>query len=86
MKTKKKTAASSQPEKLVRKSAADILAYSKTPEAKAASARIRAIKDSEIDFSDMPQLTEEELKKFRRVKVQTCSSGYNRNPARIKPG
>ena len=70
MRTKKQSAASSRPEKLVRKSAADILAYSKTPQFKKDSARVRAIKDTEIDFSDIPELTAEQVAALRPTKLQ----------------
>lgn len=70
MKKNKQTVASSPRERLVQKSVADILAYSKSPKAKEDSARIRAIKDSEIDFSDIPELTEEDWRRMRPVKVQ----------------
>jgi uncharacterized protein (DUF4415 family) len=70
MKTKKLPVASSQPERLVRKSAADILAYTKTAKFKEDSRRIRAIRSDEIDFSDIPELTEEELKSLRPATVQ----------------
>lgn len=67
MKTKR-TAASSRPEKLVVRSEEDIQRYIRSPQFRKDSARISAIRDEDIDFSDIPQLTEEELARMQRPK------------------
>ncbi len=75
MKTKK-SAASSQPERLVRRSAADIRAYAKSPAAKEASARLRdhirkhGGEPSAADLKEVPELTEEDMSRmYRPVKA-----------------
>ena len=65
----KKRSGSSQRERLARKSAADIRAYARTPEYKAEVARLKAMPDSEIDFSDLPELTEEQLARLVRARI-----------------
>jgi uncharacterized protein (DUF4415 family) len=57
----KKSSASSQPEKRVRVKAADILNKPLTKRQGEALARLRDKPDSEIDYSDIPPLTEEQL-------------------------
>ena len=71
MKTKK-SAALSQPEKLVRRSAADIRAYARSAEARATSARLRAAGPDPTpeDLAEIPELTEEELNALRPAKQQ----------------
>lgn len=66
----KKRSASSQRERLVRKSDADIRAYARTPEYKAEVARLKAMPDSEIDFSDIPELTGEQLARLVRARLR----------------
>ena len=75
MKTKK-SAVSSQPEKPVRRSEADIRAYAKSPAAKKASAllqeniRKHGLEPSAADLREIPELTDEELSKlYRPVKT-----------------
>jgi uncharacterized protein (DUF4415 family) len=74
MKTKK-SVESSQPERLVRKSEADIRAYAKSPAAKEASARLREHvratggEPTAEDLKAIPELTDEELSLFRPVKA-----------------
>ncbi len=57
-----KPAESSQPEKLVRWSAADMLAYTKSPEARAHAERMHALGDEPTakDLDEIPEITEEE--------------------------
>jgi hypothetical protein len=62
---KKKSSASSQPEKLVRVKAADIFNKPLTRKEKARLQRLRDMPDSEIDFSDIPELTAEQLAAMR---------------------
>ncbi len=63
----KKSSASSRPVKLVRARAEDILSRPPTKRQKEALERVRNIPDSEIDFSDIPPLSEEQLASaFRR--------------------
>lgn len=62
---KKKSSASSQPEKLVSKRAEDILGKPLPAKQRAEIERLKAMPDSEIDFSDIPQLTDEQLAQFR---------------------
>ncbi len=63
-----KSAVSSQREKLVRRSATIIQSYAKTSEFKRDLERIAAIRDEDIDFSDVPEQTGEELAMFRPIK------------------
>jgi uncharacterized protein (DUF4415 family) len=44
--------------------------YIRSPKFKKDSARIKAIRDEDIDFSDIPRLTEEELARMQRPKQQ----------------
>ena len=44
--------------------------YIRSPKFKEDSARIKAIRDEDIDFSDIPLLTEEELARMQRPKQQ----------------
>jgi len=69
MKTEKPVA-SSQPEKLVRRSLADIRKYAKSDEAKATAERLKASGPyaSETDLEDIPELTGEDLARMRPVK------------------
>ena len=70
---KKPSAVSSQPERLVRKSAADIRAYAKSPKFKADAERLRrhtapyAGEPSPEDLAEMPELTDDELASLVRV-------------------
>lgn len=66
----KKRSALSRPERLVRKSAADIRAYARTPEYKEQIAQLEAMPDSAIDFSDIPELTEEQLARLVRARLK----------------
>jgi uncharacterized protein (DUF4415 family) len=60
---KKKSAASSQPEKLIRRSEADIRAYSKSAKFKADAGRSRSfgLEPTAADLKEIPTLTDEEL-------------------------
>ena len=66
----KKSVVSSQPEKLVRRSEADIRAYAKSPAAKKASAllqeniRKHGLEPSAADLKEIPELTDEELSRM----------------------
>ena len=66
----KKRSALSRREKLVRKNASDIRAYAKTSEYKAEIARLKSMPDSAIDFSDIPELTEEQLARLVRARLK----------------
>lgn len=72
----KKLSASSQRAKRVAKSAADILAYTKTAAYKRETARLKSKKDSDIDFSDIPELTDEQLARMVRA---LAPSGFGLN-------
>lgn len=69
-KVKQKRAASSQPEKLVVWNEDDMQRYLRSDKYKEDSARIKAIRDEDIDYSDIPELTEEELARMQRPKQQ----------------
>ena len=56
-----KSSASSQPEKLVRMKAEDILSKPLTRQQRATLKSLAKKPDSEIDFSDIPELTDEQL-------------------------
>jgi len=57
----KKSSASSRPEKLVRREAEHIVNKPLTKEQRARLSRLARKPDSEIDFSDIPPLTDEQL-------------------------
>jgi len=65
----KKRSASSPREKLVVKSEADIRAYTRSAAYRRDLERARSIRDSEIDYSDVPALTDEELERMVRVRA-----------------
>ena len=65
----KKRSASSPREKLVVKSEADIRAYTKSAAYRRDLERARSIRDSEIDYSDVPVLTDEELERMVRARA-----------------
>src|SRR5215467_10469188 len=65
----RKPSASSQRGKLVVRSEADIRAYAKSPAYKRAITRIKAIRDKDIDFSDIPELTDGELDRMVRARA-----------------
>ena len=68
---KKKRSASSRPARLISVSAESI--FSKPPDKKQKDVLLRIAKrqaagdDSDIDYSDIPPLTDEQLKQFRRT-------------------
>src|SRR5215467_13100938 len=64
----KKRSASSPREKPVVKSEADIRAYTKSAAYRRDLERARSIRDSEIDYSDVPALTDEELARMVRAR------------------
>jgi len=68
---KKRTSASSRPEKLISVSAESIFSKPPTKKQKAALSRIAkrqaAGDDSDIDYSDIPPLTDAQLAQFRRA-------------------
>src|SRR5437899_2429840 len=66
----KKTSASTQREKQTRKNAAAIRAYAKTPAYREEVARLRAMPDSQIDYSDLPPLTDEQLARMVRTRLK----------------
>lgn len=63
----KKSVVSSRRERLVRVSAEDIFNRPLTEEQKAQLDRLAVLPDSEIDCSDIPELTEEELARMVRA-------------------
>jgi uncharacterized protein (DUF4415 family) len=67
---KKADAESSRQEKLVVRSETDTQRYLWSAKFKRDSARAKVIKDEDIDFSDIPKLTDEELARMTRPKQQ----------------
>ena len=65
----KKPSASSPREKLVVKSAADMRAYRESAAFRRDLERARAVRDSDIDFSDFPELTDAELEHMVRTRA-----------------
>jgi hypothetical protein len=65
----KKRSASSPREKLVVKSGADIRAYTKSAAYRTDLERARSIRDSEIEYSDVSALTDEELERMVRARA-----------------
>lgn len=63
---KNTSSASSRHEKLVRKSAADIFSKPLSHAQKARLDKLAKLPDSEIDFSDIPELTDEQLARMVR--------------------
>jgi uncharacterized protein (DUF4415 family) len=61
----KKSSVSSRPEKLVRMKAEAIFDKPLTAEDKAMLERLRNKTESEIDYSDIPELTDEQLAEFK---------------------
>ena len=57
----------SRPERLVSRNAEDIFNKPLTPKQKAQLDRLAKMPDSEIDYSDIPQLSDEQLAQFRRA-------------------
>lgn len=57
----KKQSASSRRERLINRSGADILKHIEKPQVQERLERLAEKPDSEIDYSDIPQLTEEQL-------------------------
>lgn len=64
----KKSSASSRPGKLVRRSAENIFAKPLTKRQRADLEKLRRMGDSAIDFSDIPELTEEQLAQATRAR------------------
>ncbi len=62
-----KRAHASRREKLVRRNGEDILRHSKDPEAIARLKRLAEMPDSQIDFSDIPEVTAEQLARMGAV-------------------
>ena len=60
----KKSSVSSRREKLVTVKAEDILGKPLTKRQRADLARLKNLPDSEIDYSDVPELTEEQLSRM----------------------
>ena len=65
----KKRSASSPREKPVVKSEADIRAYTKSAAYRRDLERARSIRDSEIEYSDVSALTDEELERMVRARA-----------------
>ena len=63
----KKSSVSSRPERLVSRNAEDIFNKPLTPKQKAQLDRLAKMPDSEIDYSDIPPLSDEQLAQFRRA-------------------
>ena len=57
----------SRPERLVSRNAEDIFNKPLTPKQKAQLDRLAKMPDSEIDYSDIPRLSDEQLAQFRRA-------------------
>ena len=62
----KKSSASSRPAKLVSVRAEDIFSKPLTRKQKDQLGRVAHMPDSEIDYSDIPELTDQQLAQFRR--------------------
>ena len=62
----KKSSVSSRPARLVSVRAEDIFSKPLTRKQKAQLQRLAQMPDSEIDYSDIPELTDEQLAQFRR--------------------
>lgn len=77
--------ASSQPGKLVVKSEADIQAYVKSPKFKRDIERIKAIRDEDIDFSDIPELTDEQLSRMVRARATRLARNKRSITIRVDP-
>jgi uncharacterized protein (DUF4415 family) len=60
----KKSSASSQPEKLVRTKAEDILGKPLTKAQRVKLAKLKNLPDDQIDYSDIPPLTEDQLSRM----------------------
>ena len=65
-KTKKKSSASFRREKRIEVSAADILNKPLTARQRREIEKLRRMPDSQIDFTDIPELTEERLEAMRQ--------------------
>ena len=65
----KKRSVSSPREKLVVKNAADIRAYTKSATYRRDLEKARSVRDSTIDYSDIPPLTDEELDRMVRARA-----------------
>lgn len=53
--------------KIIKMTLEEARALRNTPEAKARMERLRNIRDEDIDFSDIPEMSDEQLSRFRRV-------------------
>ena len=76
---KKKSSGSSQPEKLVSVSADSILHKPVSDEQLESLRRLRDMPDSEIDFSDIPELTREQLASMTRPSRQLVAARLDRD-------
>jgi uncharacterized protein (DUF4415 family) len=65
----KTQSASSRPAKLIVKTEADIRAYAKSPKFQRDLERARRIRDEDIDYSDIPELTDEELERMVQARA-----------------
>ena len=70
----KKSSASYQPEKLVRVKAGDILSKPLTKQQRASLKSLAKKPDSEIDFSDIPELTDEQLAQMVPFRLRSKTS------------
>jgi uncharacterized protein (DUF4415 family) len=66
----KQRSASSPPEKLVVKSEENIRAYRKSATFRRDLERARNVRDSDIDYSDIPELTDQELEQMVAARAQ----------------
>lgn len=66
----KKKSASSRPGKPVVWSEQDMQAYRKSPEYKRDVARAMAIRDEDIDYSGIPELTDEQLERMVQARAE----------------
>ncbi len=75
----KTSSASSRREKLVTVKAEDILGKPLTRRQRADLARLKNLPDSEIDYSDIPELTEEQLSKMFQPNRQLVAVRLDRD-------
>src|SRR5579872_3644059 len=75
----KKSSVSSRPEKLVSMKAEDIFNKPLTQKQKTMLKRLRKKPDAEIDCSDIPALTDEQLAEFRRTSKVLVAARIDRD-------
>ena len=80
----KKSSTSSRPEKLVRVKAQHIFSKPLYGKERAMLERLKNMPDSEIDYSDIPKLTDEQLSQFRRSPKVLVAARLDRENARLR--